>query len=359
MYQSSQYRQPTEDAHQPLTKQLEDERAMITLMTDKILVDMRSTVSHFASKLDFIIKGIMGDNLIISSIQEVESLPFYCYISQKLCLFLKELKKLLDSGLDQFLRELKTSMKIYSEGRLEDPDHSNNAQYYTHRSKQGDGGQNELENPNVYVKALENLVDNFLSRKPLETAGRFSRGGDGGSPVTEARDGLSGPSFERGGVLKPDYKSELKQATERYLSPRTPRKEYEGHHKHHTVGVVVKDVDRSPQNRKISSHSKNEIFGNFSQEQTLSKPENGDFVGAQLPTISVSRGLHAETDSPIEFRTREEGGNSTCRELIEDIIKAKGNTARNLMTFEQLMSFKKMKIRLKGEKSKNSKMLKN
>lgn len=69
-----------------------DENKMAISITKKIVNDLQATLQISSLKIEYFVNRISTDPNLSQAFNEVNSLPFYCYISQKMCLFLKALK---------------------------------------------------------------------------------------------------------------------------------------------------------------------------------------------------------------------------------------------------------------------------
>lgn len=90
-----------------------DENNMAISLTRKIINDLQATVHISSLKIEYLVNKVSTDPKLSDIFNEINSLPFYCYISQKMCLFLKLIK----SHTLEFVRSLYND--ISSEGSSE------------------------------------------------------------------------------------------------------------------------------------------------------------------------------------------------------------------------------------------------
>lgn len=83
-----------------------NENKMAISLTQKILLDLEKSIHISSLKLEFIVNKISTDTQLSKIYKEVNSLPFYCYISQKICTFLKQIKSDITGFLDSFYSDL-------------------------------------------------------------------------------------------------------------------------------------------------------------------------------------------------------------------------------------------------------------
>lgn len=86
-----------------------NENKMAISLTQKILLDLEKNIHISSLKLEYIVNKISTDKKLSKLYKEVNSLPFYCYISQKICGFLKEIKSNINDFLSSFYSDLSQS----------------------------------------------------------------------------------------------------------------------------------------------------------------------------------------------------------------------------------------------------------
>lgn len=81
--------------------------SLLINLSHKIVSDMVISVDVYGKKIIETIKAIIRSEELHQELKEVDSLPFYVYVSQNLCETLKKVKEILDTQLENFTGKIK------------------------------------------------------------------------------------------------------------------------------------------------------------------------------------------------------------------------------------------------------------
>ena len=84
------------------SRRLTDEDDMTLNISHKIIKDMVLSIDDFGKQVMFFLHKILSDEELKTRLREVDSLPFYGFVSQQLCGYLKNVKETLNKNLENF-----------------------------------------------------------------------------------------------------------------------------------------------------------------------------------------------------------------------------------------------------------------